>query len=68
MEKEVPEGKVVTVSGEIIDRADACYLMKQDSEHKYLWYDVTGRVYFKDDKGTLRRLSPKNKKKLKQVN
>lgn len=59
---EVPEGKVRTVDGEIIDRSKAAYYLRPHPKSKNLFFDRKGICYIKDEKGTMRRYPPKEKK------
>lgn len=60
----LPEGKVRTVSGEIIDRADACYLLRPVPGTSLLM-DSKEVIYQRDARGTLRRYPQKEKKNKK---
>lgn len=57
MSDELPAGKIRTVGGDIIDRADAWFYLAEHKEDKSLLTAVDGTVYQKDKNGTLRRLT-----------
>ncbi len=65
-EEKIPEGKIKTVHGEIIDRADACYLLRKHPKSEKLFFDHLNTCYVKDDNGTLRRYPPKERGKKKK--
>lgn len=59
----LPPSKVRTSSGEIIDRVDCCFTLQPLKEDKSIMIAIDGTVYKRDSKGTLRRLTPKKKKR-----
>mgnify|MGYP001575065305 CR=1 FL=1 len=50
----IPEGKVKTVDGRIIDRAKACFLLQQHPEHKDIFSASDNTIYHRSEAGTLR--------------
>lgn len=68
MEETIPKGKVKTVDGKIIDRADACFRLRPHSKSPNLFYDHNNTCYVKDSNGTLRRYPQKTKGKKKNKN
>ena len=62
--EQVPEGKIRTSSGEIIDRTDACFRLREFKDDKSLLMATDGTVYKAGEGGTLKRLSFKINEKL----
>lgn len=60
--EKIPMGKIKTVDGKIIDRADACFLLRKHPKSDKLFYDHRNVCYVKDSNGTLRRYPPKERK------
>lgn len=60
----VPEGKVRTVDGRIIDRSKACFLLQQHPEHAEIFRASDNTIYHRSEAGTLKCL---NKKKLSKA-
>ena len=60
-EEVIPQGKIKTMNGNIIDRADACFALMKHPKSDKLFFDHSGKCYVKDEKGTLRRYPPKKK-------
>lgn len=56
---------VKLVGGEIIDRADCAFRLREDPEHKGHFFDLKGNHYYKNEKGVLHRYPPKIKGKKK---
>jgi hypothetical protein len=61
-EQKIPEGKVLTADGQLIDRVKACYLLREHPKTKNILFDSKGNQYVKDKNGTLRRFPQKQKK------
>lgn len=59
----LPNGKVRTNDGQIIDRADAAFSLRAHPKSKNLFFDHKGVCYVRDSKGTMRRFPPKEKNK-----
>ena len=58
----IPEGKIKTVNGQIIDRTKAVFMLRQHPKSNKIFLDSQGKTYVKDEKGTLRRFPQKQKK------
>jgi hypothetical protein len=67
--KQLPPGKIMTVDGHIIDRADACFGLVVHRDDKTLLKAADGTIYKVQPNGSLRRLSFKSHelKKTKNV-
>lgn len=61
---DIPEGKVRTKDGQIIDRADACFTLAEHKEDSSLLFAFDRTVYKKDENGTLRRLTYKKSERM----
>ncbi|MBW7887432.1 MAG: hypothetical protein H3C35_03600 [Bacteroidetes bacterium] len=64
-EEVIPPGKVKLKDGSIIDRADVCFKLEENPHDSTLLRDHKGTIYKRDEKGTLRRLTPKKKERIK---
>jgi hypothetical protein len=62
--EEIPEGKVKTKDGQIIDRADACFILAEHKEDSSLLFAMDKTVYKRDKNGTLRRLTYKKSERM----
>lgn len=59
--EDIPEGKVRTTDGKIIDRIDACFGMAEHKEDKSILFTFDGTAYRKtNERGTIKRLTFKN--------
>jgi hypothetical protein len=62
-EEKIPEGKIKTVDGQIIDRTRALFMLRKHPKSDKIFMDSRGIQYVKDEKGTLRRFPQKEKKR-----
>ena len=55
----IPDGKVKTADGKIIDRANAAFWLAKHPNNENIEVSATGVLYYRMPNGSLKRLTPK---------